>query len=170
MRRTAHRYGRGFTVIELALIVAVTAVVGALGMAAFRTYHARAQIAEGVLSAVRVRERVTQAFRKAGEPPANRAAAGLSPNASDDRGNVVSGIDVIDGRIDIRFGGSADEAISGHTLSLTPYEAADLNVVWICGNEIPGVGLKPLGFVAGGRQAVQLPTTIEPRYLPSTCR
>ncbi|HUQ51883.1 MAG TPA: pilin, partial [Gammaproteobacteria bacterium] len=82
----------------------------------------------------------------------------------------VESVEVINGRLDLRFGYRADHAISGRTLSLTPFETATHEVVWVCGNARPGAGLEPLGFSLGGQQAVQADTLIEPRYLPSTCR
>jgi hypothetical protein len=44
------------------------------------------------------------------------------------------------------------------------------DIVWICGNALPGAGLEPLGFAGGARRAVQTITTIDARYLPSACR
>jgi type IV pilus assembly protein PilA len=161
---------RGFTVIELAMIIAVTLLIGALGVSAVRTYVARAQIAASVTLATRIQNQVARAFHSTGQPPADRQAAGLSPNGGDDRGEYVDAIDVVDGRIELRFGGTADPAIAGTVLSLTPFETAEQQVVWLCGNELPRVGLKPLGFAGGARQAVQVLTTIEARYLPPTCR
>ena len=152
------------------MVIAVTALVGALGVSAVRTYVVRAQIAAGVTLTATTQDQVARAFRSSGLPPTNRQSAGLSPGGSDDNAEYVEAIDIADGRIEIRFGSSADSAIAGQTLSLTPFETADLRVVWICGNKIPGVGLNPLGFAGGARQAVQVLTTIEARYLPSTCR
>jgi hypothetical protein len=63
-----------------------------------------------------------------------------------------------------------DSVLAGKILSLTPFETADQNVVWVCGNEFSGVGLNPLGFAAGGPQAEQVVTAIEDRYLPPACR
>lgn len=159
----------GFTVIELMIVIAITGIVGALVFSAYRTYSTRAEVVDGIEKAIPATTAVAAVFKTSGEPPEDPAAAGLETDklpASD----YVSSMDVSNGRIDITYGGRASPAIAGRTLSLTPYETAGLKVVWICGNEIPGPGLKPLGFVGGGRQAQQIPTTIEARYLPSTCR
>jgi len=53
---------------------------------------------------------------------------------------------------------------------LTPFESANRDLFWVCGNRIAGAGLQPLGFANGARQAVQVLAQIEPRYLPSQCR
>jgi type IV pilus assembly protein PilA len=169
-RSSGRRADDGFTLLEGVIVVAVTALVGAVGVSAMRTYLARAEIAESLALARYAQDQVTRAFRNTGTPPAGRADAGLSNDGPDSKGRYVVETRVIDGRIDLVFGAAADRVLQGRILSLTPFETADRQVVWICGTKPPGVGLRPLGFAGGGRLAVQPPTTIEPRYLPPACR
>jgi type IV pilus assembly protein PilA len=155
---------------ELALVVAVTALVAGLGASAYKTYVVRREVTASVGFAADAQEHVTRAFKRYGEPPSDREASGLPSSRGDSHDRYVDWIDVVDGRVDLHFGNEADAAIAGRTLSLTPFETADLEVFWVCGNRVAGAGLKPLGFANGARQAVQVVTPIEPRYLPSTCR
>jgi hypothetical protein len=127
-------------------------------------------VGEGLALAYEIAPRVAAAFRRNGEPPADRSAAGLAAAQPHLRSPFVGEIDVVNGRIDVTYGRDADPVIATRRLSLTPYETASLSVVWICGNEIPGVGLQPLGFAGGGLQALQVPTTVEARYVPAACR
>jgi len=152
------------------MVVAATALIGALGATAVRTYLVRAEIEESIAFAKYAQDQVTRAFRRTGAPPADRAAAGLANDGSETRGRYVAEAQVSNGRIDLVFGAEAGGALEGRTLSLTPFETADQEVVWICGSKPPGVGLRPLGFASGGPLAVQPPPTIEPRYLPASCR
>jgi len=160
----------GFSVPELAIVVTVTALIVALAASAYRTHAVRTEIAESLALTAETQDRVAKSFARYGEPPSDRESAGLSREKGDDRGRYVDSIDVVDGRIDLRFGNEADAAIAGRTLSLTPFESASHDVFWICGNRVAGAGLKPLGFANGARQAIQVVTQIEPRYLPSGCR
>ena len=160
----------GVTTLEAVLVVGATVLVGAIGAAALRTYLARAEIEEGVALAKYAQDQVTRTFRRTGSPPADGASAGFSSADLGDTGRHVAEIRIVDGRVDLVFGAEADGALEGRTLSLTPFETADQQVVWICGSKEPGVGLKPLGFAGGGPLAVQAPTTIETRYLPRACR
>ena len=162
-------YAAGFTVAELVAALAITAVVAALGVSAYRTYVVRSQIDYSVELATPLRSVVVAAFRRHGEPPAGAVDLGLHVAHGAPWQYVESAV-IIDGRIEIRFSELADAAIAGQTLSLTPFETATGDVVWLCGNERPGAGLEPLGFVGGARQAKHTLTTIEPRYLPSHCR
>jgi type IV pilus assembly protein PilA len=158
---------RGLTTIEVVVAVAVTALMLALAFSAVDTYFVRKQVAESLTLAQPLQHRVAHVFRSSGDPPGD---ASSQPTAEQIGGTYVDTIDIVDGRIDLRFGRAADGAIAGRVLSLTPFETADLEVVWVCGGAVPGVGLHPLGFSSGARQAVQAPTSIEPRYLPRACR
>jgi type IV pilus assembly protein PilA len=160
----------GYTAVELVVLVAVTAIVGALAVSAYRTYSVRGEISASLDRAERAQTTVAAAFRQAGEPPADPEAAGLAGDAARGLGPFVGSLDVVHGRIDLVFGREADPALRGRRLSLTPYETTELEVVWVCGNEIADPGLKPLGFMAGGRRAQQIPATVEARYLPPRCR
>src|SRR5262245_61122930 len=164
------RAAAGFTRVEGVLVLAATALIGALGATALRTYLARAEIVESVAFAKYAQDQVTRAFRRTGTPPADAAEAGLSNDGPDSGSRYVAETLVSNGRIDLVFGAEAGSAIEGRTLSLTPFETAAQEVVWVCGSKPPGVGLRPLGFASGGPSAVQPPPTIEPRYLPSDCR
>ena len=168
--RCTPRWNRGFTVIELVIVIAVTALIGALCISALRTYTVRKQVTESLAAAASLQDRVAKAFRTSGVPPADWRATGFPVDAGDIDTEYVEAVDIARGRIEIHFGRAADAAIARRTLSLTPFETADMQIVWICGNQAPGVGLELLGFAGGADQAVQVPTTIETRYLPSTCR
>ena len=152
------------TYVELVAVVGATSIVVALAYSVYRTYHVRAQVAEGIALAAELIPPVTEYFRRHGEVPAEVPSPPASGNT------VVEAIDVVDGRIDVVYGQLADPAIAGRRLSLTPYETADAHVVWICGDRAPGPGLMPLGFAGGGRQAVPIATAITPRYLTRDCR
>jgi type II secretory pathway pseudopilin PulG len=163
-------FAGGFTAVELVAALAVTALVAAVGLSAYRTYVVRDQIAATVVRAEAIQARVADSFRRLGVPPHDGMDAGVPRDAARSLGDYVASVAVTDGRIDIRYEDSADDVIAGRTLSLTPFETVGRDVVWICGNALPGAGLEPLGFAGGPRQALQAITTIDRRYLPSACR
>lgn len=152
-------------------MIVATSIVAALGASIWRTYWARAQVATALDESHAARSLVVAAFRQNGMPPVDSTATGIDATAEPLlRGTYVDSVQIHNGRIDLRFGSAAASVLAGQILSLTPFETVDGDVAWVCGNEVPGVGLNPLGFAGGGPQAEQTPTSIEDRYLPPACR
>ena len=98
---------RGFTLIELMIVVAIIGILASLAISAYQTYTIRAQVTEGLNMASGAKTPVVDAYSENGRPPADRAEAGMTPLPSDTQGNYVSGVDIINGRIEVTFGNQA---------------------------------------------------------------
>ena len=153
--------------IELMIVVAIIGILASLALAVYQTYTIRAQVAEGINMAGSAKTPVIDAFLQSGRPPANRAEAGMSPLASDTSGTFVSGVAILDGRVDVTFGNRAHAEISGNTLSLTPYMSGANVIQWRCGAAAAPSGVLLSG---GGAVAVYQSGSIQARYLPPICR
>ena len=160
-----HSRSTGFTLIELMIVIAIIGILASLAISAYQTYTVRTQITEGLNMADGAKVPVVDAYTNSGTAPADRTAAGMSPNATDTKGNYVSAVEITNGRVDITFGGPrAHQAIFGQRLSVTPYETNGNTVVWRCGNAAQPAGV----LLQNG--AMHLVPEIEARYLPSACR
>ncbi len=160
------KQNQGFTLIELMIVIAIIGILASLAISAYQTFTVRAQIAEGLNMASGSKVPIADAYTNDGVAPADRAAAGMTPTATDTRGAYVSGVEISNGRVDVTFGGPRAHAdIVGQTLSLTPYETPGNTIIWRCGAAPAPVGA---ALLSGGDP--HLAPTVNTRYLPSTCR
>lgn len=138
---------RGFTLIELMIVVAIIAVLSALAIPALQDYLIRSQVSEGLSLASTARAAVWEYASNHGELPADNNAAGL-PDATAFSTQYVSEISVDINGIKVTYGNRVNDKITGATLVLKPsLTTNDAAVKWTC---------------AGG--------TLDTRYLPTVCR
>ena len=69
---------KGFTLIELMIVVAIIGILAAIAIPAYQDYTIRAQVTEGLNLAGAVKAAVAETSRSTGAWPANNAAASAS--------------------------------------------------------------------------------------------
>ncbi len=161
---------RGFTLIELMIVVAIIGILAAIAIPAYQDYTVRAQVTEALNMAGNAKVPITDAFLQRGEAPANRAQAGFSALPADTQGKYVSSVDVSNGTVIVTMGNEANVSVAGETVTLTPYQTVDGSVIWRCAYAGPPAGSQLMGTGLGGNVAVYIAPTVPSQYLPDACR
>ena len=137
---------KGFTLIELMIVVAIIAILAAIAIPAYQDYTIRAQVTDGLSLASGSKTAVAEYYQNRGSYPGSNADAGVATAVSI-RGQFVSSTTVAaNGVINVLYGYNVNTKISGSTVLLTPSDRGG-SMEWDCTS----------GNIAN-------------RYLPTQCR
>ena len=145
IHQSAH--SRGFTLLELMIVVAVIAILAMVAIPSTLNKRLRAEVASTLHMAEPLREDITEYYRQHLSFPADNAAAGL-PEPEQMIGNKFTRVEIKDGAIHITFGNKVNKALQGKILSLRPAVVSGSPaspVSWLCGNEEPVEGMEAVG-------------------------
>ncbi|ERI52246.1 hypothetical protein N878_05340 [Pseudomonas sp. EGD-AK9] len=117
---------KGFTLIELMIVVAIIGILAAIALPAYQDYTTRSKISEGLTLASSAKTSVSEHAMSKNAYPADNAAAGFSSPDTD----YVSSIDIADGLITINYKAAAGVA-DGSTIELSPTTSAG-GITWTC--------------------------------------
>ena len=152
---------KGFTLIELMIVVAIIGILAAIAIPAYQDYTIRSQVTEGLNLAGDLKAGVGEWYAQTGSWP-SLAQIGVTGGATAKGAKYVTGVDVVGGVITITYGGQANSKILGKKLSLTPGTNANGDVAWVCGKATTPSGVS----LASGTNA----TDAADKYLPASCR
>ena len=161
---------KGFTLIELMIVVAIIGILAAVALPAYQDYTIRSQASEGLTLMAAAKTAVSETFANTGTAPANREAAGMTAAATDTAGNYVSQVEIDDGVITATYSSTAPQransAIDGLTLTMVPYLSADNSIAWKC--RAVGSTASPTATILTG--ATNAVGTLPAKYAPAECR
>ncbi|HEZ6812595.1 TPA: pilin [Neisseria meningitidis] len=157
---------KGFTLIELMIVIAIVGILAAVALPAYQDYTARAQVSEAILLAEGQKSAVTEYYLNHGIWPGDNSSAGVA-TSTDIKGKYVAGVKVEKGVITATMASSnVNNEIKGKKLSLWA-KRQDGSVKWFCGQPVTrndkATNNDDVNKATGNNE-------IDTKHLPSTCR
>ncbi|HFB3792718.1 TPA: pilin, partial [Neisseria gonorrhoeae] len=126
---------KGFTLIELMIVIAIVGILAAVALPAYQDYTARAQVSEAILLAEGQKSAVTEYYLNHGIWPEDNDKAGVASSSSI-KGKYVESVTVAKGVVTAKMKPSGvNKEIKDKKLSLWA-RRENGSVKWFCGQPV----------------------------------
>ncbi len=122
---------RGFTLIELMIVVAIVGILAVVAIPAYQDYATRAKVSEAISMASQVKASVSEAYISKGNLPLDNAEAGL-PASTNISSTYVESIGVANGVITVELQSfPGNSALDQGSIEFSP-TVSNQNLLWDC--------------------------------------
>ena len=132
---------KGFTLIELMIVVAIIGILAAIGIPQYQNYVARAQVSEALSLASGAKTAVAEYLNSTGNFPPDNETAGLA-DPDDINGKYVESVTVADAKITVMFSSGAHSNLRGGSMDLTAVNNMG-SVEWGCSSSADIISYLP---------------------------
>ena len=152
---------KGFTLIELMIVVAIIGILAAVALPAYQDYTIRAKMSEVILAMSSCRTSITEVYQSGGSAPAANGW-GCEITTASQQTKYVAGVTTdINGKVAATVQGIST-VVNGSVVTLTPLSTATTPAVFAPNSSQTLFGWR-CGLSADG-------TSVSQKYLPGSCR
>jgi type IV pilus assembly protein PilA len=163
---------KGFTLIELMIVVAIIGILAAIAIPAYQDYTIRAQVTEGLSLVSGIKTNIEDFYQQKGVFPAavvtTAGPTGLA-YAAVPVGKYGSADIAANGVIQMTFSNAnnfqANAKLNSLVLSVSPAISTNGDLVWICGR-----AATPSTGIATAAPATTTSATLVDKWLPGSCK
>jgi type IV pilus assembly protein PilA len=166
---------KGFTLIELMIVVAIIGILAAIAIPAYQDYTIRAQVSEGSSLIGGIETAFDEYYANTGSATAITANSTLGITSTI-AGTYVKSVTTVANAITVKYGTNANAKIQSGTVVWTAYASPNGDITWLCNNgtataaAIAAQSLTPVNGGSGAADGSIATSAGDGSYLPHVCQ
>jgi type IV pilus assembly protein PilA len=157
---------KGFTLIELMIVIAIIGILAAIAIPAYQDYTIKAQVSEGPSLAAGLKTAIAEYYATNGSWPTSATNGLPQPTGKYEYLTYANpGVITINYSSASPYQANAKLTSTGTILDIYAGASANGDIIWVCGLATP-----PSSGVTWANGSPDTATTVAAKYLPASCK